>query len=255
MPGQFLLISAIILFVYMTLGFLTAYYRKRIDTVDAAWGLGFVLVAWAAELHTPSPRSLIIAILVTIWGLRLSNHIWRRNQGRSDDPRYKELSDKWRGNYWRRAYLSIFLLQGGLVWLISLPIAIATEPQFIPGNWQTASGVLIWITGFGFEAVADWQLAEYMRLKKRSKVLETGIWRYSRHPNYFGELTQWWGIGLIALQSRHGFVGLIGPLSLSILIIFVSGIPPIERRRQKDAAYREYQKHTSVLIPWPPKTL
>lgn len=253
MPGLLLLINAVLLLVFMSLAFWVAKKRGRLDTVDSAWGLGFILVAWASEIYKPSSRSLVIAGLVTIWGLRLSLHLWRRNQNRPDDPRYRELSSKWKGGFWRRAYFSIFLLQGALAWIISLPVALATGLQLLDGNLQTAVGSFIWLVGFGFEALSDQQLAAYMRSKSRPKVLETGIWRYSRHPNYFGELTQWWGIALIALQSSYGWLGLAGPLTLSYLIIFVSGIPPIERRRQKDAAYRAYQKRTSPLIPWPPK--
>lgn len=253
MPGRLLLICALALFATMSLGFWAAYRRKRLDTVDTAWGLGFVLVAWIAELYRANPRSLLIAVLVTVWGLRLSYHLYSRNQNRPDDPRYKELSNKWRGNFWRRAYLSVFLLQGGLVWLVSLPVMVAVNPPLLDTHLQTLAGVWVWLVGFTFEALADYQLAEYMKLAKKPKVLNTGLWRYSRHPNYFGELAQWWGIALIALQVSFGWVGLAGPVTLTVLIVFISGIPPIERRRSKDAAYRAYQKHTNVLIPWPPR--
>lgn len=237
----------------MTLCFMVARSRRRLDTVDTAWGLGFVIVAWSAVLQQPSTRSLVITLLVSVWGVRLSSHIWRRNQGREDDPRYGELSAKWHGNFWLRAYFSIFLLQGALVWLVSLPVVVAVGHQ-LPGlGWLTIAGGLIWLAGFAVEAIADYQLSAFLGHEKHPKVLRTGLWRYSRHPNYFGELTQWWGIGLIALQASYGWTGLIGPLCLTILIIFVSGIPPIERRRQKDPEYRAYQRQTSPLIPLPPR--
>jgi len=253
MLGRLFLINAVVLFVVMTLAWWLTRRRQRLDTVDTAWGLGFILVAWIAQAYQPSSHSLLIAILVTIWGLRLSYHLYTRNQGRPDDRRYRELSAKWQGSFWRRAYVSIFLLQGGLIWLISLPVMVATGPQLLSGNLQTLAGVWVWAVGFVFEALSDYQLSEYLKQPKRPKVLETGVWRYSRHPNYFGELAQWWGIALIALQSSYGWLGLLGPVTLTILIVFISGIPPIERRRSKDPAYRAYQKRTNMLVPWPPK--
>jgi steroid 5-alpha reductase family enzyme len=248
-----LVVNAVLLIIYMTLSFRLARAHRRLDTVDTAWGLGFVITAWAVELQQHSPRSLLIAVLVSVWGLRLAYHIWRRNQGREDDPRYRELSRKWRGDFWRRAYFSIFLLQGGLIWLVSLPVVMAAGAELTGLSWLSVAGFVVWSAGFVFEAVADHQLAKFLLAKNRPKVLQTGLWRYSRHPNYFGELTQWWAIGLIALQTNYGWIGLVGPLVLTYLIVFVSGIPPIERRRQKDPEYQAYQRRTSPLIPLPPR--
>jgi len=253
MVVRILVVNAVLLAAYMTLCFGLARARGRLDTVDTAWGLGFVLAAWSAYIQHASPRGLLVAVLVSVWGLRLSYHIWRRNRGREDDRRYREISRKWRGNLWRRAYMSVFLLQGGLVWLVSLPVVMVTGAKLVGLGWLSAAGTAVWLLGFTFEAVADYQLAGFLRAKDRPKVLQTGLWRYSRHPNYFGELTQWWAIGLIALQTSYGWIGLAGPLSLSLLIIFVSGIPPIEKHRQKDAEYQAYQKRTSPLIPLPPR--
>lgn len=251
--SRILAVNAALLFVYMTFWFIAARLRKRLDTVDIAWGLGFVLVAWSAALQRHSTRSWVIAGLVTIWGVRLATHIYRRSKTKKEDPRYEELARKWKGNFWLRAYGSIFLLQGFLILIVSLPVVMATNHQLHGWAWLTILGAVVWLKGFVIEALADRQLAQYLRVKDRPKVLQTGLWKYSRHPNYFGELLQWWGVGIIALQARHGWVGLTGPLVLSILIVFVSGIPPIEKRRAKDAAYRAYQKKTSPLILWPQK--
>jgi steroid 5-alpha reductase family enzyme len=252
MIENLLIINTVILFIYMTLGFALARQRQHLDTVDAAWGLGFVLVAWAVELQAPSLRSLVVALLVSIWGLRLSSHIWRRNQGRDDDPRYRELTAQWRGNIWAQAYLRIFLLQGVLIWLVSLPVVMTAGQQLSGRGWLTLVGALVWLVGFSFEATADRQLRQFLASKNHPKLLQTGLWRYSRHPNYFGELVQWWGLGLIALQTSFGWIGLLGPALLSYLIIFVSGLPPIERRHQHDPLYQAYRSRTSALIPWPP---
>jgi steroid 5-alpha reductase family enzyme len=251
--GTLLLLNAGLLFVYMTSWFIAARLRKRLDTVDIAWGLGFVVVAWVSALLRHSTRSWVIAVLVSIWGVRLASHIYRRAKTKQEDPRYEALARKWKGNFWLRAYVSIFLLQGLLILIVSIPIVMATNHQYRDWSWLTIAGGLVWLIGFAIEATADRQLAAYSRLTKRPKVLQKGLWKYSRHPNYFGELIQWWGIGIIALQTHHGWIGLFGPLVLSILIVFVSGIPPIERRRAKDLAYRAYQKKTSPLILLPQK--
>ena len=250
--ADILLTNAVLIFVYMNLVFAIARARDRLDTVDVAWGLGFILVAWATALHFYSTSSALIALLVTIWGARLANHIYRRSKGKSDDRRYQELSSKWKGNLWLRAYVSVFLLQGLMLWIISLPVMLAGQLGTTLGALGVI-GLLLWLIGFGIEAMADKQLSVFLKQKPRTKVMQTGLWRYSRHPNYFGELLQWWSIGMIALSANYGWVGLIGPLILSVLIIFVSGIPPIEKRRMKDPEFRAYQKRTSVLVPLPPR--
>ncbi|MEK7594292.1 MAG: DUF1295 domain-containing protein [Patescibacteria group bacterium] len=252
MIALILLINALFLFVYMTVVFVLAERRGRLDTVDIAWGPAFLMVAWLTAVIEVTPQSFVIAILVTIWGLRLAFHIGLRAKKKSDDPRYTELTKKWKGDVWRRAYISIFLLQGALVWIISLPIVMASGEQLSGWSWLTWLGGIIWLKGYLIEVAADRQLREFLSDKDHPKVLQTGLWHYSRHPNYFGELTQWWGIGVIALQASYGWVGLIGPIALTILIVYVSGIPPIERRRQEDHQYREYQRKTSPLIPLPP---
>ena len=251
MVPQIFIVNIALVWLYMTLWFVVARERRRLDTVDTAWGLGFVVVAWSVLIQHHSTRSLIITILVTVWGFRLANHIWKRSQKhKEDDPRYQAIASKWTGNYWLKAYTSIFMLQGGLLLLVSIPIVVAAGQPLSGWAWLTWLGVAIWLKGFIFEAISDQQLAYFLKLKDRPKVLKTGLWKYSRHPNYYGELVQWWGIGIIALQVSYGWIGLIGPLSLSILIIFVSGIPPIEKRRAKDPEYRKYMKQTPSLIPW-----
>lgn len=251
MTGELLALNIGLVWLFMTLAFVVAKQRKRLDMVDTAWGLGFIVVAWSVYLQEPATRTLVIAGLVSIWGLRLANHIWRRSRKKDeDDPRYQEIASKWQGNYWLRAYFSVFMLQGALVLVVSLPVTVASSEPLNGWAWLTWLGLLIWLKGFVFESIADHQLAQYLKLKDRPKVLKTGLWKYSRHPNYYGEIVQWWGIGIIALQVNYGWLGLIGPLTLTLLIVFVSGIPPIEKRRAKDPEYRRYMQRTSPLIPW-----
>lgn len=254
---RLLLVNLALLALYMTAWFLLARKRKRLDTVDSAWGGGFALVAWAVALQSPSTATFVVAVLVTIWSGRLTSHISSRSRKADDDPRYTAIAQKWQGSYWLSAYLYIFLTQAFIIWVVSLPLAMAGGPQLSSLAWLTWLGTAIWICGFIIEATADRQLAAYLTRKRsgteKSEVLDTGLWRYSRHPNYFGELTMWWGIGIIALQAAYGWLGLAGPLLLSVLIVFVSGIPPIEKRRKDNKAYQEYRKRTSALVPLPPR--
>lgn len=238
----------------MSLAWTVARLKNRVDTVDICWGLGFILVGWSTLLQQPSARSLLVAVLVTIWGLRLASHIYSRHKGKGDDPRYAEITDKWKvDNIWPTAYFKIFLLQGMLVWLVGLPIVMVANAQLSDWAWLISVGFVFWLLGFVIEVAADRQLQKFLKQKSRPKVLQTGLWRYSRHPNYFGELLQWWGIGVMALSCSYGWIGLAGPLLLSYLMIFVSGIPPIEKRRLKDPEYQAYKNKTSALVLLPPK--
>jgi steroid 5-alpha reductase family enzyme len=253
MTTKILLINALVLLIFMTLVFFVAKLKDRIDTVDSAWGLAYIVAAWSVVMQERTGRGILIAVLITIWGLRLTRHLFMRSARRGkDDPRYQEMRDKWKGNVWLRAYGVVFLLQGFLVWVVSVPAVMAAGHVLPNFHWLNGVGVIIWFVGFITESISDSQLSKFVQAKKgKNAVLDTGLWRYSRHPNYFGELTQWWGIGFIACQTSFGWLGLIGPLTLTILIVFVSGIPPIERRRKDNPRYREYMKRTSPLIPLP----
>jgi steroid 5-alpha reductase family enzyme len=254
MLPRLLILSLIVLLVYMTLWFVVAKRHKRLDTVDSAWGGGFVFVAWLVAIQQPSIRTYMVAAMVTAWSARLTYHLARRSKQAGEDPRYTELSKKW-SHVWLRAYFSIFLLQGVLIFLIGLPI-ITNTGVALPGlRLFFTLGYLVWALGFYIEYKADGQLQHFkMDQQNKGKVLDTGLWQYSRHPNYFGELLQWWGIGLVATQTSFGWLGLIGPLILTHLIRNVSGVPTVEKRREHDKNYQEYKKHTNALLPWPTKS-
>jgi steroid 5-alpha reductase family enzyme len=244
--------NAAALLVYMTTVFLIAYHRKRLDTVDAAWGGGFVVVAWLVAGLEPSARSFLIAILVDIWAVRLTDHIIQRSRKKKDDDaRYVSLAKKWNPKfYWQRAYVSIFLLQGLLVGIVGLPIVFATGEAHSWALPLIILGTIVWIKGFAIEVLGDRQLRVFLADKKnKGKVLDKGLWRYTRHPNYLGEITQWYGIGIIACSTKFGWISLIGPITLNILIRFVSGVPPIEREKQKDPVYSAYMQRTNAILP------
>ncbi len=254
MVTKLLLINLGVVLAYMAAWFVVGYRKKQLNTVDVAWGSGFAIIAWLVTLQQPSARSLLIAVLVSIWAARITNHLGRRVFSSGEDPRYKELSSKWKGNFWRRASFSIFMLQGVLVVIISLPVTIAAGEQNANLGWLSAIGATLWLIGFVVESVGDRQLRRFVANKaNRGKVMDQGLWRYSRHPNYFGEMVQWWAIGLIALQVSYGWIGLLGPLTLTYLLLFISGVPLIENRRKSDPAYRRYMERTSMIVPLPPK--
>lgn len=243
---------------YMSLWYGIARYVRRYDVVDSAWGLGFVLVAWIglslrANFH---PLQLVSAALVSLWGLRLFVHIARRNWRRpEDDRRYQLLRQKWGSAAKRKAYTHIFLLQAVLLLVVSLPmlaIAWTRSPQLNAGTWI---GWAIWLFGISFEAVADWQLSHFLRNRAAGshQLMGQGLWRYSRHPNYFGEITTWWGAALVAISSGEWW-GVLGALVLTVLITKISGIPPLEKHYDGNPAYEAYRRHTSALVPRPPKT-
>lgn len=249
-----MLANVIAIVVFMSGAFVVSKSRKRLDTVDSAWGPAFVITASIVAGYTLQWRSLLIVVLVDIWALRLTSHLVQRARSRAEDPRYKELSKKWKGNFWLRAYFSIFLLQAALVWIISLPVVLAAGKSVHGALAFAVAGTALWAAGFVTEAVADKQLARFVAERSRkSEVMQSGLWHYSRHPNYFGEILQWFGIGVIACGARYGFIGLLGPLVLVLTIIFISGIPPVEKRRAGNLDYQEYKRRVSPLVPWPPK--
>lgn len=254
---MFLLSLAIILALSITLymslwyafGFL---YLKRVDSVDVAWGLGFIYVAVITYFifTNYSLFPTITLALVSIWGLRLSLHIASRNIKKAEDPRYKVFRDKWTKNLALNVYLRIFLLQGALILIVSSPIsAILIGSSF---NQPLAFlGFGVWTFGILFESVADYQLRRFLREKKaKNQIMDQGLWRYSRHPNYFGEITAWTGASVVACSAGN-FWGLIGPALLAFLIIKISGFPPLEKKYKNDPNYQKYAQKTSVLIPLP----
>ncbi|HET6622336.1 MAG TPA: DUF1295 domain-containing protein, partial [Candidatus Saccharimonadales bacterium] len=168
--------------------------------------------------------------------------------------RYTQLKRSWNGNLALNAYLRIFLVQAVLAWVIALPIVIVNQAEPRPLDWLALVGGLVWLIGFALEAIGDQQLRTFVSdPKHRGKLMDSGLWRYSRHPNYFGELTQWWGIFIIALSTPMGWIGFIGPLTLTILILFISGIPLNEKRQTAKLGWQEYKRRTSSLVPLPPK--
>ncbi|MBN2202355.1 DUF1295 domain-containing protein [bacterium] len=242
----------------MTAFYLAARRLRNNGLADTAWGLGFVLVAWLNIFITGAvtTRAVVVTALVTIWGLRLALHIFARNRGKAEDFRYAEMRRKWGRHAEWKSYVNVFLLQGLLLYVIAWPIVLVNLPS--PGagigmlEWL---GLAVWITGFVFEAVSDRQLRDFIRKGKTQEnpYMTEGLWKYSRHPNYFGEALLWWGVFLLAVRSPLGWTGIISPLLIGFLLRFVSGVPLLEKKHMQDPRYRAYAERTNVFFPGMPK--
>lgn len=254
MTGYVLLASFVLILTYMTAWFIVAGVRRQLSLADVAYGGGFIVAAVAALAASHRPTSILLTILVIIWGARLMAHIGARVFKGGEDRRYRELSDKWsKQNFWLRAYGSIFVTQSVLIWVVALPLALGSQADASLVWWQWLAAV-IWALAFITEALGDYQLKSFLANKTKSdKIMNKGLWRYSRHPNYFGEIVEWFMIGVIALAAPFGYLGLIGPIVLVVSIIFISGLPPLEKRHMDDPDYIKYRRQTSLLVPLPPR--
>lgn len=226
--------------------------------VDIFWGAGFVIVAWAAFLLTPDgfpPRKLLLAGLVTVWGLRLSVYVLRRNWGKPEDFRYAKWREESGRNWWWYSFFKVFLLQGFLLWIISTPLLTAqASPTPARLGLPDALGVVVWAVGFFFEVVGDRQLERFKAdPANKGKLLMSGVWRYTRHPNYFGDAAQWWGYFLIAAAAGGWWTG-FSPILMTLLLVRVSGVALLERTLiETKPGYRRYAQTTSAFVPWFPR--
>ncbi|UYN90818.1 MAG: DUF1295 domain-containing protein [Anaerolineales bacterium] len=232
---------------------------KDSSIVDMFWGTGFVTLAWLyASLSEgagdPARRWLLLA-LVTIWGFRLAIHIARRNHGKGEDFRYAEWRREGGASWWWRSFFKVFLLQGVLLWGISAPLLAAVLGRQ-PLGWLDILAVLAWLVGFYFEAVGDWQLVRFKaNPANKGKVLDSGLWALTRHPNYFGDALQWWAFWLLALASGLGWWTVLSPLIMTWLLRYVSGVDMLDRALAKrKPGYAAYMKRTPAFIPWPQKS-
>jgi len=242
--------------VYMTVWYGVSRALKRSDVADIAWGLGFIFVAWYACATAPTQLdslALVVNILVTIWGLRLATHIFLRNKGKTEDKRYIEMRQKWGKWVAVRTYTNVFLAQGALLVLIATPVLLANYSGHHTVSWQWL-GVAIWLVGFFFEALGDWQLSRFIKNPQhKGHLMTSGLWKYTRHPNYFGEVTQWWGIFVLMCTNSMALWGIIGPLTTTILILKVSGVPLLENKMKANPEFSDYAQKTSMFVPLPPK--
>jgi len=238
-------------------GWLWSLPRRDVSGVDSLWGLFFLLgaLAYAWRAGASSPRALLVLALLAVWALRLTTHLTLRNHGQPEDRRYQAIRRRNEpGFQWKSLYL-VYLLQAMLAAVIALPVLAALGGRAPLGAWDAAA-VVVWTIGFLFEAVGDRQLARFRAdPAQRGRVLDTGLWRYTRHPNYFGEATLWWGLFLFA-AAVGAWWSLPGPLLLTWLLLRVSGVALLEQDiGERRPAYRDYVARTSAFLPWPPRPL
>lgn len=230
----------LVLFAYMNFWFIMSCIKKRNDVADVAWGLGFVLIAWTSFYISSISgiKGFLISMLVSIWGLRLAWHIHNRHKGKPEDYRYLTWREEWGKWFYLRSYLQIYVLQGTLLFVIILPIVLMNNSIQSSLGWFDIIGLMVWIFGFYFETVGDAQLAKFVKNPtNKGKLMQSGLWAYTRHPNYFGEVTQWWGLWLITLSSTNMRLSIIGPLTITFLILKVSGIPMLEKKMEKNPEF------------------
>jgi steroid 5-alpha reductase family enzyme len=252
--SEALIIELTVIMAYMAVWFCLGQALRRNDVADIAWGIGFIVTAVSAMVFTENvtPRGLLITCIVVLWGVRLSSHVFLRNLGKQEDPRYRKWRKDWGKHAVIRAFFQVFLLQGVLIIIISLPVTIVITAERSPLSLLDILGVCIWFVGFAFETVGDYQLMRYKRNPaNQGKIMTQGLWRYTRHPNYFGEVALWWGVYLIAVSVPLGWATILGPITITCLILKVSGIPLLEERYKDNPEFQMYKRRTSAFFPLP----
>ena len=257
MTTLFFQASSIIL-ILVTLLWIWSVFIKNVSIVDIFWGLGFVVVNtfyvfMSGELNA---RKIVILTLVCIWGFRLAIYLAIRNIGKGEDFRYQEFRQNYGPKrYWWFSYFQTFLLQGILIMIISLPL-LGINYNNSNGNLQILDylGIIIWIIGFTFETVGDFQLSNFKRdSKNKGKILHTGLWKYTRHPNYFGDSAVWWAYGIFSIAAGSYWQA-IGAVIMTLLILKISGVSLLEKTlKETKPLYKEYIQKTSSFFPWFPK--
>lgn len=227
----------------------------RHNVVDVTWGGGFVLIALISAATGTGElwRRLLLLVLVGVWGLRLAVHVFRRSRGHGEDPRYTEMLAKAPGNETLYALRKIYLTQAVALWFVSLPLQVSAvaHGSVLP---VVVLGVLVWILGWTFEAVGDAQLKAFKAdSSNKGRIMDRGLWAWTRHPNYFGDSAVWWGLFLVSASAWPGVLTLLSPIAMTYFLVFATGARLLERSMEKRPGYREYQQRTSYFLPRPPK--
>ena len=244
--------------VLLTLVWMLSVRLRDASIADVCWGLGFVMLVWVyfGLSPTATPRSWLVAALTTLWGIRLAVHIFRRSHGNGEDRRYQAKRAADGTAFWWRSLFTVFWLQGALMWCVSLPLLLAvraTQPFGL--TVVDGFGVLLFAIGFGFEVVGDYQLERFKAQPgNRGTVLDSGLWRYTRHPNYFGDAVVWWGLYAIATSTPDGWSTILSPLLMTVLLMRVSGVTLLEEAlTASKPGYRAYIARTPAFFPWFPR--
>lgn len=255
-----LLLAAFAIAVYMLTFWLVSTVIQNVSIVDIGWGAGFVLVTWITYFAAPADgvRATVLLALVTIWGLRLAGYLAWRNIGKPEDHRYAAMRKKHGERFWWVSLFTVFVLQGVIMWVIALPVVLGMGHSLLfqsLSTWHLA-GLALWSIGLLFEAGGDWQLAKFKaNPANKGKVCDRGFWRYTRHPNYFGDCCVWWGLWMVSLATWADGWTILSPILMTVLLLQFSGVRLLEHDiadRRPD--YADYQRRTSAFLPWPPKS-
>ena len=254
---QIFLNTGLIIFGLMSVLWLVSLVLRNASIVDIFWGPGLILVTWVAFRLAPGylPRKQLIATLVTIWGLRLAIHIGLRNWARPEDFRYARWRAENSGHWWWLSFFQVFLLQGLLMWIISAPL-LAAQVSGFPAILTPLDLVGASVCTFGqlFESIADFQLTRFRaEPANRGKLFIDGLWKFTRHPNYFGEAVVWWGFYIIAVAAGHAWT-IFSPILMTYLLLNVSGVTMLEKTLKSKPGYEDYMRKTSAFFPWLPKS-
>jgi steroid 5-alpha reductase family enzyme len=251
------LLTVAVISVLMVVTWLSSLCRKDAGVIDICWGIGFALIAWAIFLNAGEPHedSWLLAILTTVWAVRLSIHLAVRNLGESEDFRYRAMRERWGKSFPLASLFIVFGLQGAVMWVVSLPIQISLSVTAPTSTTFVVVGVALWAVGMFFETVGDWQLVQFKNNPDNTgQVLDTGLWRYTRHPNYFGDSLVWWGLFLVAVSQSGAWWTIISPATMTILLLQVSGVSLLERTlRSSKPEYADYVKRTNAFLPGMPR--
>jgi steroid 5-alpha reductase family enzyme len=254
--AELLTISAWSIAILMLATWVVSVLINDASIVDIVWGLGFVVAAWVAFLVNSvemTDRTLLVLIMVTLWGLRLTGYLAWRNLGKGEDRRYQQMRRKRPDSFWLTSLFTVFLVQALVMWVVAVP-PVVTLGSAAALFWLDYVGAALWLLGMVFETVSDLQLARFMRRpESKGQVLDRGLWRYSRHPNYFGDFCVWWGIYLVAVAAGNWWT-LFAPMLMSVLLIRFSGVGLLEKTiARRRPGYEEYVGTTNAFFPGPPK--
>lgn len=255
--GTAMIAAALAIVALMLTTWIVSVMIKNASIVDIVWGLGFVVVAWTVRLTVDgdTTRQNLLVVLVTLWGLRLALYLAKRNIGHGEDFRYVLMRRKHGARFPLVSLYTVFAFQGALMWVVSLPVQLGQADDGAPVGPLAVIGAAAWVVGFVFEAVGDAQLAGFKKDPANAgKVMDRGLWSLTRHPNYFGDAVQWWGIGIVAAEAGTAAIGLIGPVVMTFLLTRVSGVPMLEHSMAKRRpGYEDYVRRTSAFVPRPPR--
>lgn len=245
--------SAVGILIFVVVVYCIAQYIRDNSIVDIAWGMGFILAAGIAFFESGSffTQNLLVNALVFVWGLRLSVYIFVRHRGKGEDYRYKEMREGWGSNVALMGLLKVFLPQAIVMFIIAFPVLVINCFPHDGFMITDMAGLMIWILGFYFEAVGDQQMFSYKKdPANKGKVMRTGLWKYTRHPNYFGEAAMWWGIFLIAIPSGYWYLSFWSPVVITLLIVKVTGVELLEKKYKDHPEYQQYIQTTNSFLPW-----